>query len=159
MATTIKIKRGLKLNLPTLNEGELAHCTDTNELFIGTAQGNVRVNDDLDDVLEFQDFASFPAEGDSGKIYVDASEDKVYRWSGSTYVNISSPDIATPTEVIEGTSNEKVMTPARTTQAINIHRDVEYPHRFTDPSTNIEYEWGLGVENGELGIIYREVTE
>jgi hypothetical protein len=48
MSTTIKIKRGLKTNLPTLSEGELAYCTDTNELFIGTATGNELVNQDLD---------------------------------------------------------------------------------------------------------------
>jgi hypothetical protein len=48
MSTTIKIKRGLKTNLPTLSEGELAYCTDTNELFIGTVSGNELVNQDLD---------------------------------------------------------------------------------------------------------------
>ena len=48
MATTIKIKRGLKNNLPTLTVGELAYCTDTNELFIGTDTGNALVNQDID---------------------------------------------------------------------------------------------------------------
>ena len=36
----IKIKRGLKTNLPTLEIGELGYCTDTKELFIGTLVGN-----------------------------------------------------------------------------------------------------------------------
>jgi hypothetical protein len=44
MANIIKIKRGLKENLPTLQIGEQAYCTDTNELFIGTDTGNVLVN-------------------------------------------------------------------------------------------------------------------
>lgn len=48
MPTTIKIKRGLKANLPTLSVGELAYCTDTNELFIGTDTGNELVNQDID---------------------------------------------------------------------------------------------------------------
>lgn len=48
MSTTIKIKRGLKANLPTLSVGELAYCTDTNELFIGTDTGNELVNQDID---------------------------------------------------------------------------------------------------------------
>ena len=48
MATTIKIKRGLKENLPTLADGELAYCTDTQEMFIGTAIGNALVNQDID---------------------------------------------------------------------------------------------------------------
>jgi hypothetical protein len=43
MATTIKLKRGLKANLPTLAVGEPAFCTDTSELFIGTAGGNVNI--------------------------------------------------------------------------------------------------------------------
>ena len=41
MADTIKIRRGLKVNLPTLEEGELGFCTDTGELYIGTSEGNV----------------------------------------------------------------------------------------------------------------------
>ena len=40
MSTTIKIKRGLKDNLPSLEVGELGYCTDTDELFIGTSTGN-----------------------------------------------------------------------------------------------------------------------
>lgn len=37
----IKIKRGLKVNLPALEIGELAFCTDTKELFIGSNDGNI----------------------------------------------------------------------------------------------------------------------
>ena len=40
----IQVKRGLKANLPTLNIGELAFCTDTKELFVGSSTGNVLVN-------------------------------------------------------------------------------------------------------------------
>lgn len=39
MANIIKIKRGLKANLPALAIGELAYCTDTKELFIGVNTG------------------------------------------------------------------------------------------------------------------------
>ena len=46
MSTTIKIKRGLKANLPVLEVGELAFCTDTNEFFIGTTVGNKLLNED-----------------------------------------------------------------------------------------------------------------
>ena len=44
----------------------------------------------VDDVLEYANKASFPATGESGKIYVAADENKCYRWSGSIYVEISS---------------------------------------------------------------------
>lgn len=43
----------------------------------------------IDDVLEYDDFASFPASGETGKIYVAKDTNLTYRWSGSAYVEIS----------------------------------------------------------------------
>lgn len=43
MAQKILVKRGLKLDLPTLAEGEVAFCTDTKEYFIGSSTGNVKL--------------------------------------------------------------------------------------------------------------------
>ena len=43
----------------------------------------------VDDVLEYEDFAHFPVTGETGKIYVAKDTNKQYRWSGSTYVEIS----------------------------------------------------------------------
>ena len=44
----------------------------------------------VDDVLEFANLASFPATGESGKIYIALDTNKTYRWSGSTYIYITS---------------------------------------------------------------------
>ncbi|PZU12122.1 MAG: hypothetical protein DI622_15510, partial [Chryseobacterium sp.] len=44
----------------------------------------------VDDVLEFTNLASFPATGESGKIYVALNTNKTYRWSGSSYIYITS---------------------------------------------------------------------
>jgi hypothetical protein len=44
----------------------------------------------VDDVLEFDDLSSFPLTGETGKIYVTLDTNKIYRWSGSTYIEISS---------------------------------------------------------------------
>ena len=44
----------------------------------------------VDDVLEFVNLASFPATGETGKIYVALDTNKTYRWSGSAYVYITS---------------------------------------------------------------------
>jgi hypothetical protein len=44
----------------------------------------------VDDVLEFADLASLPTTGETGKIYVTLDTNKQYRWSGSTYVQITS---------------------------------------------------------------------
>ncbi len=43
----------------------------------------------VDDVLEYDSLSVFPAAGETGKIYTDKSTNKIYRWSGSTYVVIS----------------------------------------------------------------------
>ena len=47
----------------------------------------------VDDVIEYTAKANFPATGETGKIYIDTSTNKTYRWSGSTYVEIS-PSLA-----------------------------------------------------------------
>ena len=44
----------------------------------------------VDDVLEFADLASMPASGESGKIYIALDTDKVYRWTGTVYIEISA---------------------------------------------------------------------
>lgn len=43
----------------------------------------------VDDVLEYATKAAFPLKGESGKIYVALDDNLTYRWSGSTYVEIS----------------------------------------------------------------------
>lgn len=47
----------------------------------------------VDDVIEYSSKSSFPAAGATGKIYIDTSTNLTYRWSGSTYVEIS-PSLA-----------------------------------------------------------------
>lgn len=44
----------------------------------------------VDDVLEFANLVAFPATGEAGKIYVALDTNKTYRWSGSTYIYITS---------------------------------------------------------------------
>ncbi len=47
----------------------------------------------VDDVLEFSRKSVFPTQGETGKIYVDAATNLTYRWSGTSYVEIS-PSLA-----------------------------------------------------------------
>ena len=47
----------------------------------------------VDDVLEYNSVSDFPATGESGKIYIDKSTNLTYRWSGTTYAEIS-PSLA-----------------------------------------------------------------
>ncbi len=44
----------------------------------------------VDDVVSYTNLAGFPATGETGKIYVADDTNKVYRWSGSAYVEISA---------------------------------------------------------------------
>ena len=44
----------------------------------------------VDDVIEAENFAVLPNEGETGKIYVTLDNNKTYRWSGSAYVEISA---------------------------------------------------------------------
>ena len=44
----------------------------------------------VDDVLEYDTLPDFPVTGEKGKIYVALDTNKVYRWSGSAYIYITS---------------------------------------------------------------------
>lgn len=44
----------------------------------------------VDDVLEFANLSSFPTSGETGKIYIALDNNKVYRWSGSAYIEVAA---------------------------------------------------------------------
>lgn len=44
----------------------------------------------VDDVLSYATRTAFPATGESGKIYVSENDNKTWRWTGTTYVEISA---------------------------------------------------------------------
>lgn len=44
----------------------------------------------VDDVIEVANFAALPAMGEIGKIYVTLNNNKIYRWSGSVYIEIAA---------------------------------------------------------------------
>ena len=50
----------------------------------------------VDDVLEFPSQASFPVTGEASKIYISTNNNNIYRWSGSTYIQIGSSGSTTP---------------------------------------------------------------
>jgi hypothetical protein len=56
----------------------------------------------VDDVLEFANLAALPATGETGKIYVALDTNKIYRWSGATYIEVS-PTVGTIWGGITGT--------------------------------------------------------
>jgi hypothetical protein len=58
----------------------------------------------VDDVLEFAALAALPASGEGGKIYVALDTNRIYRWSGSTYIEVD-PSPGSTDAVPEGSSN------------------------------------------------------
>ena len=44
----------------------------------------------VDDVLEYSSKSAFPSTGEGGKLYLATDKNEIYRWTGSTYVSISS---------------------------------------------------------------------
>jgi hypothetical protein len=44
----------------------------------------------VDEVLEYANLAAFPATGASDKIYIALDTNKVYRWSGSVYIEVAA---------------------------------------------------------------------
>jgi hypothetical protein len=44
----------------------------------------------VDDVIEVANYGSLPSTGETGKIYITLDTNKIYRWTGSVYVEVSS---------------------------------------------------------------------
>ena len=86
IATQAALNEKLNTSLKGANNG-LAELDENG--FVPTSQ----LPSFVDDVLEYPDINQFPLEGQSGKIYVDLFDNRTYRWSGSTYTEIS-PSIA-----------------------------------------------------------------
>lgn len=59
MSNQIKVKRGLKTNLPIFALGELGYTTDEEKLYVGGTSGNVLLN-----VLDYVSVKKFGAKGD-----------------------------------------------------------------------------------------------
>lgn len=72
----------------------------------------------VDDVLEYASVSKFPTAGESGKIYVSTDSNKTYRWSGTTYVEIS-PSIVVGTAT--GTAFDGGVGNAHVTNKSNPH--------------------------------------
>lgn len=100
----------------------------------------------VDDVLEFDSFAKFPTKGESGKIYTALDTNKIYRWSGTTYVVISDTITLGTTHGTAGYGDES-------RAAYNHSTTIGNPHKTT------KADLGLGsVENKSSATIRGELT-
>lgn len=101
----------------------------------------------VDDVLEYASLSQFPTTGESGKIYTALDTNKIYRWSGSTYVVISETIALGTTHATAGYGDESRAAYNHSTKTSG------NPHHVT--KTDV----GLGnVENKSSATIRGELT-
>jgi hypothetical protein len=126
----------------------------------------------VDDVVEVANFASLPGTGETGKIYVTIDANKTYRWTGSTYIEISASPGSTDS-LAEGSTN-LYFTQARARASISASGSLSYNSStgvmsFTDAVTSVagrtgavtltSSDVGLGnVENKSSATIRGEIT-
>jgi len=48
----------------------------------------------IEEVVEYANFAALPATGVASRVYVTIDNNKTFRWSGSTYIEISPSDVS-----------------------------------------------------------------
>lgn len=103
----IQFKRGLKANLPTLAVGEPAYCTDTQEFFVGTASGNLLINDhagliaQLADIASLNNYSVIPTYTNGQLTKVEEKDGSVVKLSSAITYNTDGT-VNTITEVVNG---------------------------------------------------------
>jgi phage-related tail fiber protein len=93
----------------------------------------------VDDVIEAASQAAFPATGETGKIYVALDSNKIYRWTGSVYIEIS------PT-----VGNSDTATKLATARTIALSGDVTGSVSF-DGSANVTIAATIAANSVTLG--------
>lgn len=96
-----KLDTDLALYIPLTQKGAASGVVPLNA---SSLIDSVYLPSYVDDVLEYADLGSFPGTGEVAKIYVALDTGKIYRWSGSAYIEI----VATPgttDSVTEGVTN------------------------------------------------------
>lgn len=82
----------------------------------------------VDDVLEFANLAAFPVIGSTGIIYVALDTNKCYRWSGSTYIEISPAPVTSvngQTNAVSLDALDIPFTPTTTITSTNVQDAIE----------------------------------
>lgn len=94
---------GLQGNIETLSDDIDAELLLKADL-VGGFVPSYQLPAFVDDVLEFDTLALFPASGESGKIYIAIDTKRQFRWSGSSYIQITNGLIGSTSDVPEGTN-------------------------------------------------------
>lgn len=121
MAQTIKVKRGLKTNLPLLSAGEMGFCTDTKEMFVGDGALNLLVGK-----VMMGTYANRPNAGYEGRFYfVNSGANTGYlyvddgtTWQRANVINFSDLQ-GNLDDVADGTTYKKVKATEITNGQVN----------------------------------------
>ena len=110
--------------------------------------------DGIDAIVECNTYDDFPSRGEGGKIYVDLSTGKSYRWGGTTYVEISKSlalgeTTGTAYEGSKGKANADAIADIKKNYALNsrLNEEVE---RIDTKIDNIEIDTRNLISNGEI---------
>lgn len=83
MALDLRLRRGLKANLPaSANDGAPLITTDSNELYVGTGTGVAKISDVIV-------AATAPSDHNTNKIWIDTTDNVVKRWNTGTSAWVS----------------------------------------------------------------------
>jgi hypothetical protein len=110
----------------------------------------------VDDVVEVANFASLPGTGETGKIYVTIDANKTYRWTGSTYIEISASPGSTDS-LAEGSTN-LYFTQARARASISASGSLSYNSStgvmsFSDAVTSVAGRTGaVTLTSSDVGL-------
>ena len=96
----------------------------------------------VDDVLEFDSRTAFPGTGETGKIYIAKDSNKTYRWSGSTYTEISA-SLAL---------GETASTAYRGDRGKTAYEHSQAAHAPADAEKNVQSDWNESNTNSDAYI-------
>jgi len=97
----------------------------------------------VDDVLEFANLAAFPVTGSTGIIYVALDTNLCYRWSGSTYIEISPAPVTSvngQTNAVSLDALDIPFTPTATITSTNVQAAIEEVEASSAASTAAIFE-------------------
>ena len=116
----------------------------------------------VDDVIEVADKTALEAltDQEQGKIYITTDNNTQYRWSGTTWVELSkSMDIATEDEAKAGTDDAKMMTAAKVKTAIeNLSPCKKFTADVGD-GANTQFTIAHGLGTADLVVLLREAAK
>lgn len=91
-------------NLSGTNTGDETTSSILTKIGDGSFINQAYLPSYVDDVLEYANAAAFPVTGETGKIYIDKATNRQWRWSGSSYIQITNGLIGSTSDVPEGTN-------------------------------------------------------